>query len=99
MGTKQHNGKETMVKTLPALEGTEYEVEVIRDENADYEVHVFKPADNNDPWVELEPIGARWLGKDATREGLNSLVEEIIRQDRPSLVGNYIWEKESVDGN
>ena len=84
-----------MIKFLPVLEGTQYEVVVLRDDCGNYEVEVRKPANTGDTFVEHEVVGLRYLDHDATQRDLERLVEEVIRADRPSLTGKYTGEKES----
>ncbi len=86
------------VKTLDAVKNTHYQVEVTRGVDGDYEVEVFKPAHNNDPYVELELIASRYLDSSSSEYDLNRLVAEIISTDRPSLVGTYTDAEES-NGN
>ena len=86
------------VKTLDAVKNTHYRVEVTRAVDGDYEVEVFKPAHDNDPYVELELIASRYLSSRSSEDDLNRLVAEIISTDRPSLVGTYIDAEES-NGN
>lgn len=86
------------VKTLDAVKNTHYQVEVTRAVDGDYEVEVFKPAHDNDPYVELELIASRYLDSSSSEYDLNRLVGEIISTDRPSLVGTYADTEES-NGN
>ena len=86
------------VKTLDAVKNTHYRVEVTRSVDGDYEVEVFKPAHDNDPYVELELIASRYLDSSSSEYDLNRLVAEIISTDRPSLVGTYTDTEES-NGN
>ena len=86
------------VKTLDAVKNTHYKVEVTRAVDGDYQVEVFKPAHDNDPYVELELIASRYLDSSSSEYDLNRLVAEIISTDRPSLVGTYTDAEES-NGN
>ena len=86
------------VKTLDAVKNTHYQVEVTMAVDGDYEVEVFKPAHDNDPYVELELIASRYLDSSSSEYDLNRLVAEIISTDRPSLVGTYTDTEES-NGN
>ena len=83
---------------LEAIEGTQYRVEVTRTVDGAYEVEVFKPAHNNDPYIELELIASRYLDSSSSEYDLNRLVAEIISTDRPSLVGTYT-DTEENNGN
>ena len=83
---------------LEAIEGTQYRVEVTRAVDGAYEVEVFKPAHNNDPYIELELIASRYLDSSSSEYDLNRLVAEIISTDRPSLVGTYT-DTEENNGN
>ena len=83
---------------LEAIEGTQYRVEVTRAVHGAYEVEVFKPAHNNDPYIELELIASRYLDSISSEYDLNRLVAEIISTDRPSLVGTYT-DTEENNGN
>lgn len=86
------------VKTLDAVKNTHYQVEVTRAVDGDYEVEVFKPAHDNDPYAELELIASRFLDSGSSEHELNRLVAEIISTDRPSLVGTYT-DTEENNGN
>lgn len=98
-----------MTRTLAALEGTEYEVEVARQSDREYVVRVFRPYRTGE--VEmfhsvlghlpdedrgLEEVGARYLLPHASIKDLNRVVDDIISADSPSLVGRYTAEKENA---
>lgn len=74
---------------LKVLDGTAYQVHVTRCHDGDYEVEVTKPAHESDPYAEHEVIGHRYMENGTTKQGLENLVERIIAEDKPSLVGTY----------
>ena len=86
------------VKKLDAVKNTHYQVEVTRAVDGDYEVEVFKPAHDDDPYVGLVLIASRYLDSSSSEGDLNRLVTEIISSDRPSLVGTYTGTEEN-NGN
>lgn len=86
------------VKNLEVLKGTQYHVEVTRAVDGDYDVEVYKPANTDDPYIELELVAVRYLPNKASEQELSRLVAEIISSDQPSLVGTYTDTEES-NGN
>lgn len=83
-------------KTLTAIQGTDYEVNVIRDSDGGYTVTVYKPAATDDPWVTQETVDMFFMENTADIDTLNKRVSESINKDKPSLVGYY---RGVVDGN
>lgn len=83
-------------KTLEAIQGTGYEVNVTRDEGGNYNVEVKKPANDDDPYADTEVVAIKHLDWYATETDLNRLVERIINEDIPSLVGEYTSNEEGV---
>lgn len=83
------------IKELEALIETDYEVVVSRDSIGDYDVEVRKPADTDDPYVEYETVALRHLEGISSELELNRLVQQIIDNDHPSLVGVYAHTKET----
>lgn len=78
-----------MSKVLDIIQGTHYEVDVVRDSDGDYSVTVLKPAHMNDPYADHEVIGQFYLDNGADIQKLNYRVAEVIDKDKPSLVGHY----------
>lgn len=87
------------IKTLEAIKGTHYEVRVTRDSTGDYEVEVTKPAASDDPYEEYELVALNYLDGVSSEHELNRLVQRIIDNDHPSLVGEYKDIKEETNGN
>lgn len=85
------------IKTLEAIKGTHYEVRVTRDSAGDYEVEVTKPAASDDPYEEYELVSLNYLKGTSSEHELNSLVQRIIDNDHPTLVGVYAHTEESYD--
>lgn len=94
-----------MTKTLPALRGTEYTVEVTRDSERFYVVRAYRPLRDGERMVwsmstghqgttDKEEVGARTLSPTASHKELNRVVEDIISRDNPSIVGVYTAEQE-----
>lgn len=71
------------------LNGTTYTVAVERDVLGGYEVEVFKPSHEDDPYTMNELVASRTLPGNASKTQLENLVATIIAEDRPSLVGKY----------
>lgn len=95
-----------MTKTLPCLEGTDYTVDVVLDQDRDYVVRVYRPATDrevemfhpalgNKPENAREEVAAKYLNNTASEHNLNRLVEDIIHAQKPSLVGSYASTKEA----
>lgn len=89
-----------MTQTLPALEGTTYTAEVVRDGDGDYLLHVYRPATKAEvemfhpalghiPQNAREEIARRCIAPTTDHVLLNRLVEDAIRADKPSIVGSY----------
>lgn len=87
------------IKALEAIRGTHYEVSVERDTQGDYDVSVYKPAAENDPYLEMELVAAYHLHGTASVVELNKLVQGIVDKDHPSLVGEYKDYKEETNDN
>lgn len=78
------------MKHLDILDGTDYEVSVVRDDMGLYDVTVTKPANVADEYFNgPEVIGVRTLTNTATYDQLAYCVKAIIDTDRSSLVGTY----------
>lgn len=82
---------------LEAIEGTDYTVRVWRDSTGGYDVEVYKPGHDDDPYEEEELVAVRYLEDNASAYELNRVVREVIEKDNPSLVGIYTG-KESEEG-
>lgn len=85
---------------LDCLEGTEYTVTVSLDQDRDYVIRVFRPATETEvamfhpamghaPQNAKEEIAARYIKGNSSLHALNRTVEDVIRNNNPSLVGNY----------
>ena len=94
-----------MSRTLPALAGTPYTVKVTQAKDKAFTVRVFRPANEaelamfhpalgHSPENGLEEVAARALPHTADDHFLNRVVEDIVRAQKPSIVGDYAAEPE-----
>ncbi len=94
-----------MTRTLPALAGTPYTVKVTQDPDRDFTVRVFRPANDAEmamfhpalghaPENGMEEVAARCLPHTADDHYLNRVVDDIVREQKPSIVGDYAAEPE-----
>ena len=94
-----------MSRTLPALAGTPYTAKVTQGPHRDFTVRVIRPANETElamfhpalghaPENGLEEVAARCLASTADEHTLNRVVEDIVRSQKPSIVGDYAAEPE-----
>ena len=95
-----------MSNVLPALVGTEYTASVVQQRDTDYLITVFRPFRSGEKDMfhavlghvpdELEIVGERYIKAYAQKKDLNRVVEDIIVQDTPSLVGTYTGKEDTA---
>lgn len=88
------------IRTLPALEGTQYSARVVKDNDGDLILRVFRPATQTEAEMfhpatgqtargGVEEVAARVLAPTTDEHVLNRVVEDIVRAQRPSIIGEY----------